>query len=96
MMWKKTMAVLVMLFAIAVLSLPSNNTAKAQTRWCTTCGHNCWNEANTGENNEAYWRCRDGGNSQSYCDKAVTESYYNSCVSVVCNYGGGCTVPLIY
>jgi hypothetical protein len=91
----RALAVAFMLLSIAALNLPTRPTV-AQTRWCDNCAQQCWNEANTGENNEDWWKCRDAGGSVPYCDKRIIESYYNGCVSTTCNYGGGCSIPLIY
>lgn len=93
-MKKRILVAAFMVLTAIALSIP-NRLAFAQSRFCANCATQCWNEANTGANNQAYWRCRDSGGSQEYCDREITEKYYNNCVTFFCNYNG-CTIPLIY
>lgn len=78
--------VLFTIVIVTALSLPAQPT-NATPDFCSNCAEQCWNEANTGVNNAAYWRCIDDGYSQTTRDN-LSVQYYNNCVSIFCNQAG--------
>lgn len=86
------MVALFMALSVAALALSNTQGSNAAPGIdCAECEQQCWNDANTGANNTAYWRCIDDGYSQAYCDNQIIK-YYNNCISIFCNYGGSCNV----
>lgn len=96
---RRLIASISVLFIVAVLTIPVGRSVKATAitvpDFCTDCAQNCWNEANTGDMNDAYWQCRDSGHTQAYCDNLAIQ-YYNACIATDCNYAGCTIAPKSY
>lgn len=92
-MKRKFLVAALMLLSVAVLALPSRSDAAPD--FCADCAQQCWNDANTGENNQAYWECVDkAGDTQASrdaCFNSVIIGYYNACITILCN-STGCKV----
>lgn len=87
-----------MLLSVVALNLPNSQSASATTvvaDFCADCAQQCWNDANTGENNAAYWECvdekGDTPENRNACYNTVVIGYYNSCIALFCN-SNGCKV----
>lgn len=93
-MKRRILTAALMLLSVGVLVLPSQSVGAFD--FCADCAQKCWNDANTGENNQAYWECVDeAGDTQANrdaCYNSVVIGYYNACISIFCNSTGGCKV----